>query len=258
MFLVSSPRTRTPPPAGGVHIGPARPRRRVRQPAAAAVTPTLAPPFDAHDLFEDGDLPREPQQARSRASRDALLEAAADLFARRGYTGTNTKDIAEQAGVSVGTLYFYFKDKRQILVSMLVDKISAYPRLGTVDRDALRADPRGTVHRDLREGYPYNRVYYGLINSVQELVRQDPAFARATAMIVKAVYRQVLGYLEVAAETGRGYGPADPDATARALAVVVYGFYEMVPNPAKVTEAEYWRRHEAAADVVYHAVFRPE
>ena len=216
--------------------------------------PTLDPPFDAHALFEDGDLPREPQQARSRASRDALLEAAADLFARRGYTGTNTKDIAEQAGVSVGTLYFYFKDKRQILVSMLVDKISAYPRLGTVDRDALLADPRAAVHRDLREGYPYNRVYYGLINSVQELVRQDPAFARATAMIVKAVYRQVLGYIEVAQELGRGHG-GDPDATARALAVVVYGFYEMVPNPAKVTEAEYWRRHEAAADVVYHAIF---
>ena len=227
-----------------------------------SATTTIAPsfeavPFDARALFEDGDLPREPQQARSRASRDALLEAAADLFARRGYTGTNTKDIAAQAGVSVGTLYFYFKDKRQILVTMLVDKISAYPRLGTVDRAALEADPRAALHRDLRDGYPYNRVYYGLINSVQELVRQDPAFARATAMIVKAVYRQVLGYLEVARELGRGHG-GDLDATARALAVVVYGFYEMVPNPASVSGDVYWQRHRAAADVVYHAIFAPE
>ena len=221
------------------------------------MTPTAAPPFDARDLFEDGDLPREPKQARSRASRDALLEAAADLFARRGYTGTNTKDIAEQAGVSVGTLYFYFKDKRQILVTMLVEKISAYPQLGTVDEAALRADPRAAIHRDLREGYPYNRVYYGLINSVQELVRQDAAFARATAMIVKAVYRQVLGYLETARDLGRGHAGTDPEAAARALAVVVYGFYEMVPNPAKVSEDEYWRRHEAAADLVYHAIFAP-
>ena len=223
----------------------------------APVTPTLDPPFDARALFDGDDVPREPQQARSRASRDALLEAAADLFARRGYAGTNVKDIAEQAGVSVGALYFYFKDKRQILVTMLVEKISAYPRLGTVDEAALRADPRATIHRDLREGYPCNRVYYGLINSVQELVRQDDAFARATAMIVKAVYRQVLGYLEAARDLGRGHAGTDLDAAARALAVVVYGFYEMVPNPAKVSEAEFWRRHEAAADLVYHAIFAP-
>lgn len=221
-------------------------------------TDAPAPPFDAHALFEDGDLPREPQQARSRASRDALLEAAADLFARHGYTGTNTKEIAEAAGVSVGTLYFYFTDKRQILIKMLVDKIRDYPRLGTVDREALRQDPRAYIHRELRGGYPYNRIYYGLLHSVQELVLQDPAFARASALIVKAVYRQMLGFLEVAREMGRGHDVVDLDATARALAVVVYGFYEMVPNPAKVSEEEYWTRHEAAADLVYHAVFAPE
>lgn len=212
-------------------------------------------PFDVLALFEDGDLPREPKQARSRATRNALLEAAAELFTRRGYTGTNTKEIAERAGVGVGTLYFYFKDKRQILVTMLVDKLRDYPQLGTVDEEAVRADPRGYLHAQLRAGFPYHRVYYGLIGAVQELAHQDPAFARATTAVVKAVYRQMRRLLEIARDMGRAHPGTDLDATARALAVLVYGFYEMLPNPATTSEADFWVRHAAAADIVYHAIF---
>ena len=56
------------------------------------------------------DLPREPQQARSRKKRDALLKAAATMFIARGYDATTSDDIAAAAGVSVGTFYSYFRN----------------------------------------------------------------------------------------------------------------------------------------------------
>lgn len=50
-------------------------------------------------------------QARSRATREKLLEAAESVFAAKGYNGAKISDIAEEAGCSVGSVYFRFKDK---------------------------------------------------------------------------------------------------------------------------------------------------
>lgn len=52
-------------------------------------------------------------QQRARDTRQRLLAAAAELFTERGYDDTQTPDIAERAGVAVGTFYRYFSDKRQ-------------------------------------------------------------------------------------------------------------------------------------------------
>jgi len=51
------------------------------------------------------------QQQRSRATRERLLAAAEKVFAEKGYDGAKLSDIAEEACVSVGAVYFRFKDK---------------------------------------------------------------------------------------------------------------------------------------------------
>src|SRR5688572_1068021 len=52
-------------------------------------------------------------QERARKTYEALVEAASKRFLDAGYDATGTPDIAEQAGVSVGTFYRYFEDKKQ-------------------------------------------------------------------------------------------------------------------------------------------------
>lgn len=61
---------------------------------------------------------REFAQKRARDTHQRLLEAAAEVFTERGYDDTQTPDIAERAGVSVGTFYRYFADKRQAFVEL--------------------------------------------------------------------------------------------------------------------------------------------
>jgi AcrR family transcriptional regulator len=56
--------------------------------------------------------------------RQKLLDAAAELFATRGYAATGMRELAAAAGVSTGTLYHYFPDKRSLferLVARTVD-----------------------------------------------------------------------------------------------------------------------------------------
>ena len=52
-------------------------------------------------------------------TRDRLLRAAADTFARRGYDGTRVADIAAAADVSNGALYAHFGSKAELLVAAL-------------------------------------------------------------------------------------------------------------------------------------------
>lgn len=70
-------------------------------PTAAALTPRKAP-----------------RQARSRATVDAILDAAARVLVQRGYAATTTNAVAEVAGVSVGSLYQYFPNKDSLIAAL--------------------------------------------------------------------------------------------------------------------------------------------
>src|SRR6266568_1756606 len=50
--------------------------------------------------------------------RDALLRAAIDVFAERGYFNAQVADVARVAGVAAGTVYLYFRSKDDLLVSI--------------------------------------------------------------------------------------------------------------------------------------------
>ncbi|GAB4536567.1 MAG: TetR/AcrR family transcriptional regulator [Pleurocapsa sp.] len=51
-------------------------------------------------------------------TRTKILQAALKLFARSGYDGTTTKDLAKLAGVAEGTLFRYFPNKKAILIEV--------------------------------------------------------------------------------------------------------------------------------------------
>jgi len=70
---------------------------------------------------------RSPKQARSRATWEAIVEAAAQILERRGADGLTTNDVAERAGVSIGTLYQYFPDKQAILVAAARRELNGAP-----------------------------------------------------------------------------------------------------------------------------------
>jgi AcrR family transcriptional regulator len=64
---------------------------------------------------------KKPQQERARATIDALLTATARILVRDGFDRASTNRIAEEAGVSVGSLYQYFPGK-EALVAALIDR----------------------------------------------------------------------------------------------------------------------------------------
>jgi AcrR family transcriptional regulator len=70
-----------------------------------------------------GKRPRGEELLEKR--KNQILEAAIQIFSKKGFEGSTTKEIAKKAKVSEGTIFRYFKTKKEILIHMLnilVDK----------------------------------------------------------------------------------------------------------------------------------------
>ena len=115
---------------------------------------------------------KEPKQQRSRETVDVILAATARVLVKEGFDRASTNRIAEEVGVSVGSLYQYFPGKEALLAALIerhIDEMtsmfaSAFVRFAELPlREATRAmvalhlrahaiDPR--LHQVLSEQLP--------------------------------------------------------------------------------------------------------
>jgi AcrR family transcriptional regulator len=81
--------------------------------------------------------------------REMILERAAALFARGGYPGTSMNQVAEACGLSKATLYHYYRDKYELLVSIADGHVS---RLQGIVGDAIAQEvtPQGQMRALIR------------------------------------------------------------------------------------------------------------
>jgi len=75
-----------------------------------------------------GRKPRTRNQKRIDVRSFQIGKAALELFESKGYHDTTISDIANRAGVSVGTIYCYAPDKEGVLNMVLTDILDAYAR----------------------------------------------------------------------------------------------------------------------------------
>jgi AcrR family transcriptional regulator len=71
--------------------------------------------------------PQRPQRADARANRDKLVAAARALFTDKG-TSAPLEEVAERAGVGIGTLYRHFPTRQALLEAVYVDEVEAMAR----------------------------------------------------------------------------------------------------------------------------------
>ena len=86
-----------------------------------------------------------PPRATVTDKREAILEAALDLFVSRGFHGTAVPEVAERAGVGAGTIYRYFASK-EVLVNELYRHWKGEMSKRMLDRFPLDAPAREQFH----------------------------------------------------------------------------------------------------------------
>jgi len=114
----------------------------------------------------DFTVKKEPRQARSKASVQAMVQACARILESRGYAGLSTNAIAEVAGVSIGSVYEYFPGKDAI-VARLVQDMVAEARTMLEGRLAL-TDSRNDLNSAMQY---FLGAIYRLMRKHRELLR---------------------------------------------------------------------------------------
>lgn len=198
---------------------PPRPRPRPRsKPAAPA-----APPAEA--LLRASKEP-DFRQERARRSYLALIEAAIELFSAAGYDAVGTPEIAERAGVAVGTFYRYFDDKHEIYLEVARQNLMEAYRatiegLGP-ERFVGRAR-RETISETIAVLFQHVLARPQLSRSLVEMSLRDPAVAELRRAF-EAVAVERLTRL-IAAIAPAAVVP-DPEATA----YIVFGSAMQIAN----------------------------
>ena len=72
-------------------------------------------------MITTSSLPKDTnrRERRIQRNRKIIMDAAAELFAQKGYRATTTKDIAQTVDVGESTLYGYFSSKQEVLQAIL-------------------------------------------------------------------------------------------------------------------------------------------
>ncbi len=79
---------------------------------------------------------RSLRERKKTAKQTRILDAAARLFAEKGYAAVTTSEIAAAADVGVGTLFRYAGSKAELLVSVMNDRLAEGIEAGSCVRSA--------------------------------------------------------------------------------------------------------------------------
>jgi AcrR family transcriptional regulator len=89
---------------------------------------------------QPGARPRSKSEQRE-ATTAALMEAARELFAQRGYAGVGTEEIVQRAGVTRGALYHHFRGGKEELFRAVLVQISAETTRTVLQAASAAGDP---------------------------------------------------------------------------------------------------------------------
>jgi AcrR family transcriptional regulator len=168
---------------------------------------------------------RERSKARRRA---AIIRAAFELFAERGYGATTVADIAEAAEVAPRTVSMYFPAKQDIAMSRLGDGVAS---LTAAIQDRR---PGETVHEVFgrwllaSQTEPEDRELYRL---ARRMFAANPDLAALRAARIAAAIRE--GAAAIAADTGSTPGAIGPRIAAAAAAAITMEIIDTEPGPER-------------------------
>src|SRR5512138_1693444 len=84
------------------------------------------------------------------ATRAALLDAAALVFAERGFAGARVDEIAARAGVNKALIYAYYGDKKKLYGAVIASRVSLFANPVVSETVAREAGPRRALEEVIR------------------------------------------------------------------------------------------------------------
>jgi len=157
-------------------------------------------------------------------TRDRLLRAAREAFGELGFVATRVDDIVERAGVSHGTFYRYFTDKKAILVGLTEDVARTLYGTAVAPSVDTRGGLRGVVRERLAA---FLRVYsrdWGVIRTWRQAEGVYPEVEEVRSRVRQTIIDAIADLLVRDGAHERLAEGVDPRVAASAFVVMAEGF----------------------------------
>ena len=176
-----------------------------------------------------------------------ILEAAARVFAQKGYHAATTKEIAAQAGVSEGTIYNYFHSKEDLLLSIprLISETTALPALSQMlatpitsggDEEKLMTIVLENAFQNLRRNVDFLKVLFSTLPTMDEETLEE--YLRRMPLWLAQALEEFLQF-----RIAQGvYRPMDTTVVARAFMGMIVFFVltqEVLPGKRVFAPVDY-------------------
>jgi TetR/AcrR family fatty acid metabolism transcriptional regulator len=164
------------------------------------------------------------KRKRGPDKRDRILKAAIKVFAKNGFYATRVSEIAKTAGVADGTIYLYFKNKDDVLITIFEEGIG---RLLTILREVAESDE------------PFERritriieLQLGLLEEQRDLAEVITVNLRQSSRLLKQyaapLFMQYIDVIAGVVREGQEEGAFRPDLNPRVVARSLFGAIDAI------------------------------
>ena len=154
-----------------------------------------------------------------------ILQVAARLFSRQGYTATSIRQIAEESGIGKATIYHHFTDKQAIVLALLLRNTARMQEI--LETVRAETDPRRRIETAARASLHF--LYESM--DIIQIARREVASGRAHIQSEFATFlQQDTALLTEALQQGVEQGifrPIDPAKGAWVLLTMLQGTFTL-------------------------------
>ncbi len=173
---------------------------------------------------------------------DQVLDAAIRQFTLTGYHGTSISLLSQATGLTAGSIYKAFSDKRGLF-------LAAFHRYISVNNQRLEASLAGAGNgmqhiRILLDHYLANssgetgRLGCMVVSTVSELASNDPEIAETIARLMQRYRQRFVRYLQQGISDGSVNADIDPQSTASLLVTLSQGLRVLGKSGLSLQQAD--------------------
>jgi TetR/AcrR family transcriptional regulator, fatty acid metabolism regulator protein len=208
-------------------------------------------PFSVTDTPAEAKAPAKRKPKGTRADkpqpdkREKILRAAVKVFARKGFYATRVSEIAKAAGVADGTIYLYFENKDDVLISVFEDRITKL--LAVLREEIAKSSGFEDGFRRIVE------LQLGLLDGQRDLAEVITVNLRQSSKLLKQyatpLFTQYLELIAGLVAEGQREGVVRPDLNPRIVARSLWGALDGVAVTWAIGGGETGQLAKAAVQV---------
>jgi AcrR family transcriptional regulator len=147
---------------------------------------------------------------RAAERRDAILSAALDEFAARGFAATRLDDVARRAGVAKGTIYLYFADKETLFEELIRREIG--PIVGALEQASHADLPLRQITNQLIEVFVHGVFETRRKDVIRLVISEGPRFPKLAEFYYREVISRVMAIIRGVLRRAHERGELKTDA----------------------------------------------